>query len=231
MTDLMLIGLVQGAPDCPSKAPPHRLIRVGPAHAIALDVPKGADISDEARALEWAGRSNAVLSAYAASGDVVPVSLGAVFSSVSALVAHVRRELPRVLRTAERLRGMVEYTLAVSDEQSMPKPISQVHQGRQFLRARQSDRAAKKAYRAKRQLICNRLLEVLKSQNHLCRMVTHKAPKRLMTAAILVPRAEVATLMAQLRYEMSREAALGFYCRLIGPSPAYSFTEEESVDA
>lgn len=235
MTALLLIGLLpgQGAPR--PAAGPHRLIPAGEVTALALEVDaRPAAAEDEAaRLLDWADRQNRVLLGYVADMDVLPVALGAVFSSTEALEAHLAAERAAIAQGFAEIAACCEYILQVRAEapELGPVPASETSQtGAAFLAAKRGRRAARQGQTAGRRGFLRALEQDLAqaTRAHLVRDVAGQP--LLADLSLLVERQAAADLVARLSARAGESDTLGLAMRLIGPAPAYSFISERARD-
>ncbi|MEM1388886.1 MAG: GvpL/GvpF family gas vesicle protein [Pseudomonadota bacterium] len=213
---LMLIGLT----DCSATlatAPPHRLIRCDGWAAIALEIAVPTD-PDDAQILTWAAAQNEVLAAYIARHDVLPVAIGAAFSDREAMNQHITVNQSAFAREAAGILGCVEYALTLD-----PKPLSNTEtvfaSGQNFLRSAKHRKQSLSHERAQfmRDVVAQTRCYALK-------VIPERGnASRLARVCALIPRASQDAFLAAMLGFAPRSHALGLDCRLIGPSPAYSF--------
>lgn len=237
MTALLLIGLLpgQGAPR--PTAVPHRLIQAVEVSALALEVDASPACAEDeaARLLGWADQQNRVLLSYIANTDVLPVALGAVFSSTKAVLAHLAAEQDTIAQGFAEIATCCEYILQVRAEAPTPKTPPEALQeapktGAAFLAAKQGRRAARQGQATGRRGFLRALEQdlVQTARAHLVRDVAGQP--LLADLSLLVERQAAAGLVARLSARADESDTLGLAMRLIGPAPAYSFTSERGHD-
>lgn len=221
MTELLWIGYASGD-NTPQTAPNHHRLSMPDGAALALSVDASAAESDDG-ILAWAEAQNAVLTAYCKGGDVVPVPLGAVFSTVGALVEHVTEQLDSVRAVAKAMSGQVEFALHVGAEPSVPRPQTKAHTGREYLVRRQLQHGGQRAVGKERRAALATLCDAAHAQAAKVRVLNRHGAERLLDLALLVHRHKIPNLLESLRAQASKASSLGMSCRLVGPGPAYSF--------
>ncbi len=229
----MLIGLLTDPAPLIDAAPDHDKLTVEGWTALCLTLDP-SDLAQEDRVLELAATQNAVLAAYVAQTDVLPVALGAVFSGPHALLDHIRQN--RALWEIEtgRLRGLCEYSLHISENGtsgSPPDANSEFLTGKDFLRVRQNQRDARATKSADRSRFVKSLLSVIRRQSTDLADVSRPGAGRLMDIAFLLHRDRVNRLIADIGACAAEASRLDLKCRLVGPCPAYSFVRMEGGDA
>jgi hypothetical protein len=202
-------------------APPHRRVAcAGGLHALVIDrvVPE-ADAEGEALAL--AVTQAAILSAYAARDDVLPVALGAAFSDDRALAAHLAAIAPQVAVLRAALAEAAEYVVAI--ETVGATPLAPAVEAAGYLRRRQADRDARRNLDAARRAFAARVLAVLGASG--APVAAPRAPDRtsLLTVSALVRRRSAGEAAAALAALAPEAARLGLGLRMIGPCAPFSF--------
>lgn len=228
MTALALIGLLP-RPLNPVAAPKHVSLTKPDWTALAVPVDPLA-MEDEAGVIDLADRQNRILSAYIRDGDVIPVSLGAVFSDAAALALHVDAAWPSLTGTVNRLSGAFEYSLHVEVSAQPHTTAEGAEDGAAFLLAkRRSHNARRNQHNARRAQI-DSLVKIVDAQAAELRHFRPRGDHRLASMALLVARDRSEGLIEQIA-DWSRTAAdMGLSCRMIGPSPAYSYTIDRGAD-
>lgn len=232
MSALLLLGVIRGAAEAPDQAPAHRRVRSGRWSAIALDVDPNA-ASEQDDVLAWATAQNAILAAYISRGDVLPVTLGAVFSSEQALKAYIIDTDRALVADAERLKGLCEYALSIENvAAAAPEALNAtVSDGRGFLLARQQRKGAKNKQSQARTALINDMLTLIRDRGATVLSDPPRAAERLGEFKLLIARKAMAGLLSDLSAFGPGASALGLDCRMVGPSPAYSFVGQEAAVA
>ncbi|MEM1264652.1 MAG: GvpL/GvpF family gas vesicle protein [Pseudomonadota bacterium] len=191
---------------------------------LSADPPDAAALAEEAEA---ALHHNAVLSAYAASHDVLPARFGGAVSGKAAARALLSDHAAVYRAGLEGIAGASEYGLKVRP--AHPKPVIQRDDsastgGRHYLARRREVRDAR--YRdahAQR----DALTELEASLHPLCRAWRPMAAgtNTLVAHALLVDRRSAAALIAVAEREHARLLGLNLALELSGPWPAYSFAD------
>lgn len=224
MRALLLIGVAPAGVVAPD-ALPHRVFKEDGWTALALEIDP-SDAEGEETALAWATAQNAILSAYVASGDVLPMPLGCVFSEGAALRHYVRQDWPNLARRLNTLAGAAEFVLQVDANRPAAAP-AQACDGSDFLRQRLAQRNRRSTLSADR----TAFLQDLEATAKRHATAIKRKPGHAFYAALLVQRTRADRLITDLTGRANMASALGLACRLIGPSPAYSFSELEPADA
>lgn len=225
MTAILLIGLVAHGASSPPNTPSHHRIRVDPWIALAIDANATSE-ADEDTIMTWAVEQNAILSEYIREQDVIPVALGAVFSCIDALKAYVMERSEELKAVHQATHGLCEFSLSVDLGNAVGAPVDLTDDpvdGRAFLRSRQSKRDTRVRLSSERQKFVNNILDIVRSSARDVVSVLRNKPQRLADLALLVPRREASELVALLSELGPRASELGLACRLVGPSPAFSF--------
>lgn len=220
MSGLLWIGVAPG-PSVTSDVDHLRFdLAEGAALALIVDPDEAAT---EAGIVGWATKQNAVLSAYAAVGDVVPLPLGAVFSSKDALVADAARQAGDLKAAAHALAGRVEYALHVRVKNAPAVLPNAAPTGRAYLMQRGRQRRGRKAIGQARTSALASLSAAMDRAASEMRTLSRKGPDRVLDLAALVPREDVPVLLNGVRAAAKIAEDHGLSCRLVGPSPAFSF--------
>lgn len=222
MSALLLIGYLPQMTTDPT-APSHIRIPHLQGAALALSVnPEEAESEDGI--LSWAARQNAVLSSYSVTGDVLPIPLGSVFSSKSAVLDRISNQFEHLQMKARELSGHVEFALHVKETAvRQSRPQERPDSGRTFLKQKKEQRHGHRELTKKRRALLSRMSDRVSTvSKSVCRL-GREEHSCVLDLALLVPRNGVARLVEQLRDDAAAADALGLRCRLIGPGPAYSF--------
>lgn len=225
MSALLLLGLVPADAPHPSAAPPHLRLRAGPGRdALAAALPEDGT----APALDWAILQNALLSAYAEQGDVLPVALGAAFSSQEALLAHLETALAQLEERAARLSGRVEYLMTVD---AAAAPVrTDMPEAAGYLRQRQAARDRRRTRTEARARLVADLVDLAETLGAEVRRHAVAAPDRIALLSALVPRTAEAALRQGGTGLAADAAAAGATVRMIGPCAPFSFAAETDAD-
>ena len=223
---LFLHGLAKGAP--PAMAPPHDQMAV--EDLVVLTSP--APTSDSAEALaELALRHNAILTAWAHRGPVLPLRFGTVFSGGEALQAHLSQSLTSLKSALEALGDAQEYVLRLrvvgqAAPSAAATPDVTERSGRAFLARGKAARDLRRDLSERRLALAQHLLTEARA---VARQVTPAAaarPDRLLDAALLISPAQAETLTKLAQSHRNMAVELGLDLALTGPWPAYGFTME-----
>ncbi|MEM9342701.1 MAG: GvpL/GvpF family gas vesicle protein [Pseudomonadota bacterium] len=220
MSALLLIGITPGRAK-PGTAPVHHRIEGPGWTALALEVDPDA-AAHEDTALAWAAEQNQVLSAYVQAVDVLPVPMGAVFSDATSLTAHATTAWPQWSTALKGIQGACEFVLRAEADDMRPQPDPAAN-GTTYLRQRLTARNDRATLHHRR----NTFLCTLATMANRHATATRRRPGGLLCMTLLVRRTASDALITNLSGHASEARALGLSCTLIGPSPAYSFTEQE----
>lgn len=225
-TVILLLGLVGQGAAVPAEAPHHRRVRCADGlDAIVIDREPSAEEAPEAEALALATAQAAILSAYAAKDDVLPVALGAAFSADMALVCHLAPAAPRIARDRAALSGAAEYVVAIDVVTSATGAAGTAPGG--HLRRRQAERDARRMIDAARRMFAERVVSMLGAEA--ARLAEPRAAKgtTLLTVSALLLRDTAAEAVATLAALAPEAARLGLGLRMIGPCAPFSFVAPE----
>jgi hypothetical protein len=225
MSALLLIGLVSAtAPSLP-EAGAHLHLTGETLAALAIETSLADETDDAARMLDWAGAQNRILAHYIQTTDVLPVSLGAVFSDPEVLLAHLSAEGPALEAALAPLRGRSEYILRViPDATTNSAPaMADGTNGAQFLAARHRARDQRRHRARDRRHFVQMLDSALAQWAEASATRDSTGKDQLWDVSLLVPRANADPLIAGLQDWGARADALDLCLRLVGPTPAYSF--------
>jgi len=222
MSALLLIGVTPGRAKADT-APAHRRIEGPGWTALALEVEPG-DAAHEDTALAWAAAQNKVLSAYVRAVDVLPVPLGAVFSDATALTVHATTAWAQWSETLKGIQGACEFVLRVEATDNRPANTPAPN-GTAYLRQRLTARNDRATLSHRRNTFLGKLTAM--ADRHA--VGTRRRDGGMLCTTLLVRRTTCDTLIANLSGCASEARDLGLSCTLIGPSPAYSFTQHEAA--
>lgn len=224
---LFLHGLAKGA--APAMAPPHDQMEVD--DLVVLTSPAPTSDSPEALA-EMAMRHNAILTAWAHRGPVLPLRFGTVFSGGEALQAHLSQSLTTLKKALEALGDAQEYVLRLrvigeASPSARTAPDLPETAGRAFLARGKAARDLRRDLSERRLALAQHLLTEARL---LARQVSPAAaprPDRLLDAALLIEPAEAKALTDLAQKHRAMAVELGLDLALTGPWPAYGFTMED----
>ena len=230
---VLLLGVVPAGRLPAEGARGHRRLPAGSRDALAVDVAAAMLASEDPDdILELAILQNDILSAYAAEGDVLPIVLGAAFSSDKALLRHLAAQKGRLDHLAERLAGRAEFLVTVELEpETAIEPPRAAKDGAGFLRARKRQRDDRTTLTHRRMTFA---ADVARKATHYSeREVSRRpSPGRLASLSLLVPRREARSLAREMSVLAPRGAELGVSLSMIGPCAPISFVgDEEDADA
>ena len=229
MSVRMLAGVVPSGTPRPETAPEHHRIEHGALIGLAFDVDDRPlpEAEDAERTLAWADRQMRLLCAYVETADVLPVALGAAFSSTDAIAENLADRGAAFGTLLRPLIGHVELALHLGQcRDSAPRRTPSGVGGRRFLEARQKRRNA----RRDRAMALRSLVEGIDDALRTCASeVRHRDPTRedrIADWSVLVPRDRLTACARALETPASLARGEGAAVRLIGPLPAFSFCEE-----
>ncbi|MEO0989645.1 MAG: GvpL/GvpF family gas vesicle protein [Pseudomonadota bacterium] len=230
MTRLMLHALTSAATEADVSVPNHVRISCGALVALASEVLDDDQdfLSEPSRTIEVADYHNNLLSAYAANGGVIPISLGACFSGRSPLTTFVSERQDTYSALLSRLGSRQEYVVRVlkasEDEpaEGGDKPLT----GRDFLRSKLGDRDQRRTRQVAQTATCRRLLDVARTWADELELAVKPPEDVVIDAAALVRPDRVSGLTSGL-VELSEDAsAAGLAIRMTGPCPPYTFASK-----
>ena len=228
MSTVLLIGVVPADTPRKEEAGAHLHLPCEGLTGLAVNVLLEDGSDDADRLLSWANEQNRILAHYIQSTDVLPISLGAVFSSPDALRTHLNAQSPALKTALSPLVGRCEYILRVIAEASARPAIASnsAAGGMAHLTARQSARDQRRYLaRDRRQFL--QILDTAVSEWVEARSARDCAGKDLVwDLSLLVSRRTTQALVSGLQNWASRASALDLHLRLVGPTPAYSFVVE-----
>lgn len=234
MTGLLLLGFVACGGTPRPTDPPHLRLPGTDRHdalALALDqLPN--DTANEMWAIEAALAQNAVLSAYVATEDVLPVVLGAAFSGAGPLRDHLKDQGAAIAARMQPLIGRAEFILHLLPLASAPAPFAPATGGAAFLRQRSAARDLRRNLGCERHDFAERASSDLRS---LAVAAVARSPKSggpILDVSLLVERTRTTALIERARAVAEAATGFGLALRMIGPCAPHSFTgREERCDA
>jgi hypothetical protein len=224
---LLLLGLVPGSSNLPhGMLLHHRIPCDGGLDALAADAVTPDEQDPEAEAVRLAVLQASILSAYAATGDVLPVALGAAFSGDAALIAHLRSHAARIEAERTALSGSAEYVLAIK-RRSSPPPAAGPAAGTGYLRRRQAERGDRRDLESDRRSLAARALHALQAAGAQLAPPHSPSPDALISVSALLRRSAVAEAAGALSALGSEATRLGLAMRMIGPCAPFSFVSPD----
>ncbi len=223
MTSKLLLGLTTAQSPQPNNAPPHDRIEAGGFVAISIDVdPREAE--SESRFLSWLEAQSLILSSYAARGDVLPVAMGAVFSSAAALATHVAGNADRFAGPWEKLSGKCQYDFHIHPTAApCPGPDRASDTGARFLKARKQMRDARANRSTARSQALREMGAQLAMNAEAVKQITCKGGERTAAFAVLLSRNAVPEVLAWAAEQDDALRALDLRLKMIGPCPPFGF--------
>ena len=232
MTALFLHGIAPGDTPAPAAAPQHLRIEVDDIALIATSA-EGAALNDQKEpSVDTVLAHHRLLSAYALETDVLPVRFGTVFSSASGMLAGVATEAGLYRRRIARLRGHIEYALAVvrtdgADISSDHAARRADEDGRGFLARKRAARDGLRSLSTRRADFARAVPDGIAPVAADMRAVTTQRKDALASYAILVPREGLDAFLQVAEALAERAGTLGLGLSLRGPGPCYSFADPD----
>nr|RDS93320.1 gas vesicle protein GvpFL [Cereibacter sphaeroides f. sp. denitrificans] len=229
MSGLLLLGVVAGRGICPAKTPPHLRLD-GDAYAailLSLDCLPSDPASPE-WAVQAALAQNAILSAYAATEDVLPVALGAAFTGIAAVRRHLDAERATLDAGMERLAGRAEYVVQLIAEQVADAGAPALASGSAFLKARSARHDQRRHLARERAGFARATAEELASLSCGAGARPLKPDGPLLDLSLLVVRDREPVLLEAAEACSRAGSRLALSVRLIGPCAPFSFLTETS---
>ncbi len=223
---LLMNGVVRAGAGRPADAPPHRVVSAAGLSMICSDwTPTGADpdLAEEAAAVL---HHNAVLSAYAAVGDVVPVRFGGAVSGLAAAARHLDTHAAIYQAVLARLTDAAEYVVRLRPNARAATPAVAPTTGRAYLSGQRSARDARLSAAKDRADAVAALFDALIEEAREASGALTGV--RASEAAFLVPRGRVARLTEICATAHTKLSAHDLTLTLSGPWPAYSFAATEA---
>ncbi|ABN78355.1 GvpL/GvpF family gas vesicle protein [Cereibacter sphaeroides] len=227
MSGLLLLGVVSGLGISPAITPPHLRLEGEGYAAILLSLDRlPPDPASPDWAVQAALAQNAILSAYAATEDVLPVALGAAFTGIAAVKRHLDAERATLDAGMERLAGRAEYVAQLIAEQvadgAAPAPAS----GSAFLKARSARHEQRRHLARERTGFARATAEELASLSCSASARPLKPDGPLLDLSLLVARDRVPALLGAAEASSRAGSRLALSVRLIGPCAPFSFLPE-----
>lgn len=217
----LLLGLVDRGAVAPPDVPQHRRLPFESGlDAILVDAATGGD-APEVQALELALAQVAILSAYAAQDDVLPVALGAAFSGDEAVLAHLQAIKPHLLARRAELAGQSEWIVAIdrrASSGSEPQP-----EGGGYLRRKLAEKRAQRDADTARDDFVRAVIGAFGPCEVRLAGPSARSRMSLAVVAAMVHRAAVQPVRTRLEDLAAEGERLGLSLRLIGPCAPFSF--------
>jgi hypothetical protein len=209
----------------------------GDLAALASLLPAGPDdalFGDPERSAALSLRHHTLLTEIGATVDLAPVRLGAVCSDVAAARALLRAEARVFAASLARIAGRHEFAIKLVPmvEVIAPAPQTVPADGRSYLQRRAAEGEARRRGAEMARAAAVAAFEALKvhAAAHVFlpprRHAAADQEKRLLDAAMLVPRTDVAQFAEAVLAAQAAAGAAGFALSVRGPLPAYSFVAE-----
>ena len=160
---------------------------------------------------------------------MLPVALGAGFSSTVAVAAHVAAIWPGIAPVIGRLSGRAEWMLRLeAAARTVPEPAlaEPAGSGAAFLAGRRAARDLRRDRGAERRAFGLQLEDRVRALPDASVLRRAARQDRLLDLSCLVPRAAMDRIVS-LAHDAGTEAvALGLDLRVIGPCPPWSFVAD-----
>jgi hypothetical protein len=228
---LLLIGVVPpSAPRAPGAAQ-HVRLRGKRWDVLALPVDEPPTGEAEDRWIAWARLQNAVLSAQVVHDDVLPVKLGAVFSSREALLSHIDARSDDFDGLARALAGSVEFVVQLLTDGSRRHETHgpACENGTEYLLHRREARDRRGGARNRRQEFTHTLGRDLGDLGRRTVGRPSKVADRLADWSVLLPRGGVHDFLRRLDMRNEQAGALGLSLKVVGPLPPFAFIDHVKV--
>ena len=222
---VLLLGVADSSSPPVFSTTPHIRLACEDWMALALPVVLDPKEDDETRMTRWALSQGEVLCRQVRTSDVVPVRLGAVFSSSEALRAHVCATQEELRVVANEFSGRVEFAVQVFAEASAARESEDPARecGRAFLDRRRRARDQRSRAVSDRRGFLSELGGVLAP---LVQGLTEKevrGPAALADWAVLLSRDSVEAMLSTLEALDCRAKEHGLWLRVTGPWPPFTF--------
>ncbi|MCK0094097.1 GvpL/GvpF family gas vesicle protein [Yoonia sp. F2084L] len=228
---MQLHGLLPKFAQAQSGGPAHRLLTCGPVTALISSFPSLKKFenltSDEVAA--WAMHHHAVLLAYCANTPVLPMAVGAVFSSDAAIKREVMAEIDKHCQSLRALAQVKEYTVQLTLTEPPPITASEPKGGRAFLQARRHQRDTRQQLHVSQRRMAHDILERLKTDALQVTSAGNAKPDKLLNCAILVDIERVTNLQRMARTLDGPAKENGLDLVVAGPWPPYSFNPDAAT--
>ena len=223
MTKLMLSGAYHKERPVPADVPSHGRLRAGGWTGLTLTVPADLDLDSADGAADMAQAQHHLLCRYIVQGDVLPVAFGSFFSSPTAVKHHLLEHAALLSELAQRLDGMVEFTVKLLEERNPQSSRQPSATGVEHLRHRRFMRDASRRRGRDIRQVLNHLQEGIDQI-----AVAQKPRSCGRTIDILLPRHRLSTCLQRLNPIASLATSQGVSLSLTGPYPAFSFVARET---
>jgi hypothetical protein len=225
---VMLLGFVDLDAATPPDVPLHRRVPFrGGLDAILID-DAAVEGAPEVKAMELALAQVSILSAYAASDDVLPVSLGAAFSGDGALLAHLDAAVPLLLAQRAVIAGQSEWIVAI--DRQRPDEARPRIEGAGYLRRRQAEISARRDTETARGAFVTSVIQAFGTGDVRLDGPQARSRESLAVVAALVQRAAAEGVRRRLEVLAAEGESLGLALRLIGPCAPFSFIAAVGCD-
>lgn len=222
---LLLLGVTHPSSPPVFSETPH--VRLNCEDWIALAVPVVLDPGedDETRMTRWAMSQGEVLCRQVRTSDVVPVRLGAVFSTPAALRTHLCATREDLCRVAENCSGCVEFAVQIFAEETAASECAGLTRagGRAFLDSRRRARDQRSRAASERRGFLSEIGGVLEgiAQGLTEKEVQSRAP--LADWAVLLSRDSVDAMLSSLEALEPRAQEHRLRLKVTGPWPPFTF--------
>lgn len=224
---VMLVGLIPADAPVPDDAPDHLRITTAGLTAVALALPDDLDWTDEDTTLRLARVRHDLLCRHAGQGDVAPIDLGAVFSTIPVLRDYIDRHACDLGDRLARLAGRAEYALAVDVAPDRPVPTA-ARSGRDHLRQRAALRDRRDLGQAARRGFLSLISERIAPMAEHRRIVPGRQTGRLGRVDFVTRRDGLDHCRQALDALLPQARDLGLTLTLTGPYPAFSVCADRS---
>jgi len=215
--------------------------------AIVSDVPETAygesELSRGLQDIEWVGERAVshehVVEHFLSASSVLPMQLFTMFTSDERVVAHVRRNLPRIKRVLQRVERKVEWGVRLTwDEKAAPAPKGSARKsagprapavtGTAYLKGKRDSRDAGRVQLAAARAEVAGVFRAISRQASEARRrkdLERATPgsRLLLDAAFLVKSAKTVAFRSAVRKHARALRSSGVSVSLTGPWPPYNF--------
>ena len=222
---LLLLGVTDLTAPPTFSTVPHMRLPCATWCALALPVRFDPSESEEARMTRWAMSQGEVLCRQVRASDVLPVKLGAVFSSATALRTHVDARHAELRQVAETCRGCVELAIqAVADaDPAGDGSLLPASSGRAFLDRRRSARDRRSRTTSDRRQLVRELGGALGSLSRNLKTKDVQGRAALADWSILLSRGRIDQLLVSLEAWENKARNCGVRLKITGPWPPFAF--------
>jgi hypothetical protein len=230
--NLLLLGVTDpSAPPVFSDAP-HIRVQCADWTALALPVRLDPTEDEEARMTRWAVSQGEILCRQVRVSDVLPVKLGAVFSTCAALRAHVEAQHAELRDIAEACGGCVEFSVQAFADGEAPAvaAVTPKTGGRAFLDRRRAARDRRSRAASDRRGYLSGLGAALGPMSRSVLAKDVQGRGQVADWAVLLSRRAVDAMLAGLQDWDDRARHHGLRLRVTGPWPPFAFIGQVSGD-